>query len=134
MRKQARRLWFGDWRRDEEPADDTVVISQVEDETAEPEPVVERKRNVRRGAILAAGAIFIAAVIALSSGGDKKPLTSERATTPPAQQTPQAQPQVPQGQIPPQATPPQGQGVGGGAHPPRPPAAKAAQAGASQDP
>jgi hypothetical protein len=115
MRKQARRLWLGDWHRDEEPTlsqpahpdqTDTVVITPLDDEDAQPG---EHRRNVRRGlAGLAVIALLCALGFAVSSGGDDKPLTSEQSQVPPAQapqtQSPQAPPQVPQG------APPQGFG------------------------
>lgn len=117
MRKQARRLWLGDWHRDEEPtlpqpfaADpdqtDTFVITPVDDEDAQP---AESKRNVHRGvAVLAGIALLCVLGFALSSGGNDKPLTSEQSQGPPTQ-IPQAQPQVPQTQVP-QGAPPQGFG------------------------
>src|SRR4051812_4883677 len=119
MTKRARRLWLGDWQRAEEPmrshpvaADpeqtDTVVFIPVDDEDAQGSG--DRRRNVQRGAIVAAIAGFVALVFALSSGGDRR-LPSERPDVPPAQ-APPAQPRVPQTQIPqaPQGAPPQGFG------------------------
>jgi hypothetical protein len=113
MRKQARRLWFGDWQRDQEPTRsraaagdpgaDTVVFMPDDEDGPRSS---NRKRNLQRGALLVAIAVFIAAVFALSSGGDKQ-LTSERTEAPQTQA-----PQVPQPQIPqvPQGAPPQGFG------------------------
>jgi hypothetical protein len=113
MRKQARRLWLGDWqqREDDPQQADTVTILPVEDEDDGPPPVDQRRRNVQRGVAVAVLALVIALALSVLSRDDK-PLTSERAVSPPAQ-TPQAQPQVPQGQIPqiPQGGP--GQGFGG---------------------
>jgi hypothetical protein len=116
MRKQARRLWLGDWQQREDKPEqaDTVTILPVEDEDegdGGQAPVDHRRRNIQRGVALGALALVIALALALSSGNDK-PLTSERSVVPPAQ-TPQAQPQVPQTQIPqvPQGGP--GQGFGG---------------------
>jgi hypothetical protein len=106
MRKQ-RRLWFGDWNRDEPDQVDTVVITSVDEEDA---PLPERpRRNVPRG-VTAGIAIALLALLgfAVSSGGDNKPIASERSQTPPAQ-TPQVQPQIPQSQVP-QGAPPQGFG------------------------
>jgi hypothetical protein len=117
MRKQARRLWFGDWQSDQEPTRsraagsdpgaDTVVF--IPDDEDAPRPS-DRKRNLQRGAILTAIAVFIAAVFALLSDGDKR-LTSNRVEAPQTQ-APQVQPQVPQPPIPqgPQGAPPQGFG------------------------
>jgi hypothetical protein len=113
MRKQARRLWLGDWqqRQGDPQQADTVTILPVEDEDeGPPPPVDQRRRNIQRGVAAGALALVIALALALLSGDDK-PLTSERAVSPPAQ-APQAQPQVPQGQIPPVQGGP-GQGFGG---------------------
>src|SRR4051794_7265740 len=104
MRKQARRLWLGDWQREEEPARsqpvaadrdeaDTFVITPLDDEEARG-PAGPR-RKVKRGAILAAIAAVCALVFVLSSGGNDKSPTSERSDAP----LPQAQPQIPQTQI-----------------------------------
>ena len=115
MRKQARRLWFGDWQREDEPARtasgpddaDTVVITAVDDTDAplRPEP---RRRMQPRTAILLGIAALCALAFGIASGGNDKKETAERTQTPPAQtpqtQTPQAQPQSPQ------AVPPQGFG------------------------
>jgi hypothetical protein len=106
MRKQARRLWFGDWHRDEGPAlpgdhdqSDTFVIVPEDDDAAQS---AEHRRNVqRRVAGLAAIALLCVLVFALVSGGSDKPVAAEQSQAPPAQapQTPipQPQPQVPQG-------------------------------------
>src|SRR3954452_16299024 len=134
MRKQARRLWLGDWQREEEPersqpvaADgdqaDTFVITPLDDEDARrPGP----RRNVKRGAILAAIAAVCALVFVLSSGGNDKSPASGRSDAP----LPQAQPQIPQGQIP-QGGPPQGFG---GPDLTGPAASKAAQAAVAKSP
>jgi hypothetical protein len=118
MRKQARRLWLGDWRSDEEPASprplaadpddgDTVVITPEDDWGAQ--HAEHRRRVRRRVAGLAAVAVLCALGFAVLSGGsDEQPLLSEQSQGPPAQapptQIPQAPPQVPQG------SPPQGFG------------------------
>jgi len=116
MRKQARRLWLGDWHHDEEPtlpqpvaADpdqtDTVVIRPDEGDA----PPAEPRRNVRLGvAAVVAIALLFALGFALSSGGNDKPLASDESQVPPAQAQ-QAQPQLPQPQVP-QGAPPQGFG------------------------
>jgi|tagenome__1003787_1003787.scaffolds.fasta_scaffold20742268_2 hypothetical protein len=116
MRRQARRLWLGEWQReDDAPASqptadpeqaDTFVISSADDEDAQG-PVGPR-HTVRRAAIVAAVAAACALVFVLLSGGRDKPVTADQ----PAAQAPQVQPQIPQGQIPqgPQGAPPQGFG------------------------
>src|SRR3954453_9899670 len=124
MRKQARKLWFGDWQRgDEEPAlaeprvgagsdqADTVVITPVDDGAAERR--AERQRNLRRG-IASAAAIAVLCVLGfvLLSGGDDNRLTSARPQVP-FTQTPQAQPQGPQSQLPQTPQTPQGAAPGG---------------------
>jgi hypothetical protein len=116
MRKQARRLWLGDWQRDQEPAPprpvaanldqtDTFVITPEDDVAAQSG---EYRRNVRRGvAGVAAIALLFALGFAVSSGGNDKP------PAPAQSEVPQAQiPQVPQSQVPqvPQGAPPQGFG------------------------
>lgn len=130
-----RRLWFGDWRGDEEPAlpqsdpEDTFVITQDHEEDA---ALVARRRKARRttGAVLAAIALLCAIGFALSSGGGDKQLSADQSQAPPAQapqaQTPQAQPQVPQAQVP--------QGGFGGADLTGPEAARAAAAALAQYP
>jgi len=119
-----RRLWFGDWQRDDPEQTDTVVIRPDDGEDA-PDPV-DPRRNVRRGAIAAAIAIFVAAVFALSSGGNDDPATSEQSDV----QVPQPQLQVPPNQVP-QTPPPQGFG---GADLTGSAATKAAQAALAQYP
>ena len=127
MRKQARRLWLGDWQRDADP-DDTVVIlpDDGEDEYVAPD---ERRPTVPRGVLAGvAVAVLVALVLAISSGGSDKPLVSEQSQTPPAQtQVPQTNqlPQVPQG------APPQGFG---GADLTGSDAARAAQAAVAKFP
>ena len=110
MRKQARKLWLGDWQRDDEapveagpdPGDSFVITP--EDDGA------ERQRDVRRTVAGVAVVVALFALgIALSSGADDTQLVSERAQPTP-EQTPQTQ--IPQ-QVP-QAPPPQGFGGGGG--------------------
>src|SRR5438046_1433909 len=114
MRKQVRRLWLGDWQRDEEePAvpqpvaadhdqDDTVVFIP---EDAEPRPA-QRPTMRRAIAVAAAAAALCALLLALTSGNSEKQPTAQSrqaaaAQVPPVQ-APQAQPQipVPQGQVP----------------------------------
>jgi hypothetical protein len=113
MRKRARRLWLGDWQRDQDlslsqpaaadQADKVTITPEAPDD--QPRPRAAGQLDYRR-AIVAAVAIGIAcaAAIALLRGGGDEQVTSERSQ-PPAQlspfQTPQAQPQVPQG-VPPQ--------------------------------
>jgi hypothetical protein len=95
-----RRLWLGDWHRDEADTD-TVVILPEDDEDAQPP---EHRRDVRRR-VAALGAIALLCVLAFAvfSGGDDEPVVSEQ-TQAPLTQIPQAPPQVPQG------APPQGFG------------------------
>jgi hypothetical protein len=107
MRKQARRLWLGDWHRDDEPAavapdpdQDEIVLLTPDD--GDPPPA-EPGRNVRRGVAAAAAiAVLCALGIALLSGGgsNDKPVAADTAQSPPAQ-APQTQavpvPQAPQG-------------------------------------
>src|SRR3954452_4451916 len=100
MRKPPRRLWFGERRGDEEPAD-TVVITPEDGEEAPPAPV-DNRRNVRRGAALAAVALLVALLFALTSSNENKLQPRPQAEIPRVQ-VPQA-PQAPQG------TPPQGFG------------------------
>jgi hypothetical protein len=115
MRKQARRLWLGDWHGDEEAQrvapgldqTDTVLITPEDEEGAQPpEPRRDIQRRVAAG--VAIGLIFALGFIVFSGGGADKPPASEQAQVPPAQippaQIPQAQPQIPQG------APPQGFG------------------------
>jgi hypothetical protein len=139
MRKQARRLWFGDWQRGEDERtqavghddSDTVVITPVDDSGAplRPEP---RRRIQPRTAILLGLAALCAVGFGLASGGSDKKPTAERTQTPPAQaprfQTPQAQ--VPPAQTP-QGVPSQGFG---GADLTGPEAEKAARAALSKFP
>ena len=108
MRKQTRRLWFGEWQRDEEPgAADTVLITPDDDGSEQP-PTTQR-RDVRRAvAGVVALAALCALVFALASGSDDTALVSEGSQQPPAQ-APQVQPPIPQAQ-PPQGAPPQGFG------------------------
>jgi hypothetical protein len=130
MRKRARRLWLGDWDRDQEstlPDTDRVAITPVDDEDA---PLEQHPRSIRRG--LAGGlaiALLCALLFALFSGGGDKPVAAQQSGVPPAQtappQTPQVQPQVPQG------APPQGFG---GPDLTGPEAAKAAQAAVARYP
>jgi hypothetical protein len=109
MRKQARRLWLGDWHRDEErtlsqpvvdDADqaDSVVFMPLDDGDAQ---VPEPRRNVRRGvAGVAAIALLCAIGFAVFSGDNDKPVASEPSQLPPAQ-APQTQ-VAPVPQAPPQ--------------------------------
>jgi hypothetical protein len=107
MRKQARRLWLGDWHRDEEPTlprpaaadrdgSDTVVI--IPDDDGSAQPPVAHPRNVRR-AVAGAGAVAVlcALVFAFFPRGEDTPSASEQS----AQAPPEAQPQVPPSQVPP---------------------------------
>ncbi|MEA2482417.1 MAG: hypothetical protein QOC55_364 [Thermoleophilaceae bacterium] len=105
MRKQARRLWLGDWHRDDEaaavaadPDQDEIVLLTPSDD-GDPPPA-EPRRNVRRGVAAAAAIAVLCAlgIALLSSGGsNNKPLAADTAQSPPAQ-APQTQvPQTPQG-------------------------------------
>jgi hypothetical protein len=115
MRKQARKLWLGDWQRGEEPtpaepvaADlnktDTVVITPEDDGYAQPSAPHRRNRQ-RVVAGLTAVVALCALVFALSSGNDDRRVASDASqggsAQAPAAQTPQAQPQVPPTQAPP---------------------------------
>jgi hypothetical protein len=104
MRKQTRRLWLGDWRRDEEATpvaadpdqDDVVLLAPTDDGEL---PPAKRPNSVRRGVAAAAAIAALCALgLALLSGGgtSNKPLAAETAQ-PPQAQAPQTQvPQVPQ--------------------------------------
>jgi hypothetical protein len=124
MRKQARRLWFGDWQRDDEDPTpsrhaaagsdqaDTVLITPIDDGPAERR--AERRRQLkRRIAGGAAIAVLCALIFALFSAGDDNQISSARQETSPAQ-TPQAQPQAPRFQVPQTPQVPQGAGPPGG--------------------
>ena len=115
MRKQARKLWLGDWQRDDRGAPpgpdqaDTFEITQVEDEALPRAP--EKSRDLRRGVVAFAviGAAFVLAIILFSGGGGgTRELTSAQAQDPQFQ----APQQVPPAQVPqtPQGVPPQGFG------------------------
>ena len=115
MRKQARKLWLGDWQRGQD-SDDSVVFLPHEDDGED-----KRQPALRRGVVIAAAiaALFLIG-LALSDNGDDKWLASVQSDVPPVQ-IPQAQiPQVPQG-VPPQ-------GFGGGADLTGAEAARAARA------
>lgn len=107
MSRQPRRLWFGDWRRDQETVAsdqdgaDTIVITQLDEGDSEPP---ERRRDVRRG-VMAAVAIAALCVVAFAvfSGGNEPRVASQQTQVPPQQL------QVPQTQVP-QGAPPQGFG------------------------
>lgn len=111
MRKQARRLWLGDWQRGGEEETDTVTILPVDDEAGEPpaQAAAEQRRKVPRGTLGVAAAVvlFVLALTLLSRGGDEQ-LPSADSQAPPAQT--QQQPQVPQSQVPQGGAP---QGFGG---------------------
>src|SRR5438874_847033 len=86
MRRQARRLWLGDWQRDDEPGAegaDTFVVTPDDGDHAE--PAAEPRRRGRRAAAVA-GVLALAFIVgfAISSGGDNK-LTAVQPQTPPAQ-------------------------------------------------
>jgi hypothetical protein len=112
MRKQARRLWLGDWQRDHEqpsapdPEPTNTVVIEPDHEDA-PE-AVDGNRGVSTVAFAAAIIVALIIFTALLSSTSSNPLT---AVIPPA--TPQAQQQVPPIQIPqsPQGVPPQGFGA-----------------------
>jgi hypothetical protein len=107
MRKQARRLWLGDWNRDQEPEQtDTFVILPEDEEESQPP---RRPRNLQRGAAALAGLALLAALgFAVGSSGDDPPVASQPTQT----QQAQAQPQIPPTQVPqvPQGAPQQGFG------------------------
>jgi hypothetical protein len=132
MSKRARRLWLGDWQRDDaaEPAqDDTVVI--LPDEEGEVEPQDHQRRNRQRAVATAAAATVLAALALTLFSGDDEKLRTTAAQAPPAQ-SPQAQPQVPAPQLP---QVPQGGGGGfGGPDLTGPAATKAAKAALSKFP
>jgi hypothetical protein len=110
MRKQARRLWLGDWQRDDESASpqpsaadphegDVVVVTPVDDGDAQP---ADGRRKVPRAVAGGLAIALLAALgLAVSSGGNDQRVASVPSQAPPAQvpqtQIPQAQPQVPQG-------------------------------------
>ena len=97
--KRARRLWLGDWQRDDPDQIDTFVVTP-EDEPDVDVKSAEQRRNVRLGlAALAGLALLFGLGVALSSGGGSDtPLVSQ-----------QPQPQFPQNPVP-QGAPPQGFG------------------------
>jgi hypothetical protein len=113
MRKQARRLWLGDWQRGDQEQADTVTILPVDDEGDDPPagPPAEQRRKVSRGiaGVAAAAVLFLLALALLSRGGDDQ-LPSAQSQAPPGGQSPQPQPQVPQPQVP-QGGAPQGFGA-----------------------
>ena len=105
MRKDARKLWLGDWRE----GDDTFVITQPDDEDVESLP--ERPHNGRRALTIGAIAVALGALgLLLASDDSNRPQLSAQV------QTPQTQLPIPQAQIPqtPQGVPPQGGGGGFG--------------------
>ena len=109
MRKQARRLWTGDWQRGAETAPaDTFVITP--DEGPEVEPAPESARNSRRHILTGVAiATVVALALAISSGGQENRLSAVPRSLPRIQQVPPLQ--LPQ-QTPPQAGVPGG-GFGG---------------------
>ena len=126
MSRRGRRLWLGDWQRDDPGQGDTVVFLPEDDE-GEAAPKPERPHNRRRVlAGLAAIAVLCALVVVVASGGDDKPVTSARPAVPPAQTTPTPTPQVPQSPVP--------QGGFGGADLTGPAATKAAKAALAKYP
>ena len=133
MSKRARRLWLGDWQRDQaaEPLqEDTVTILPDEEEDAA-EPRNDQRRNRQRVVAAAAAATVLAALaLTLLNGGDDKSSRTTAQQTPPAQ-TFQAQPQVPQ-QVP--QVPPGAGGGFGGPDLTGPAATKAAEAALSKFP
>jgi hypothetical protein len=138
MRRQSRRLWLGEWQREEESPrarqqaagdaerGDTFVISPLEGE--DPGSPTGPRRTVKRAAVAAAVAALCALAFILASGGSDTPATSGRVASPPPAPAPQVQPQVPPG---PQGTAPQGFG---GPDLTGPAAVKAAQAAVAKFP
>ena len=133
MSKRARRLWLGDWQRDDDRAtavdqDDTVTILP-DDETVDEQAALRRRNRQRTIVTAAAIAVLAGLILRIAAGGDDTPLRTTATQIPPAQ-TPQAQPQP---QLP--ATPqvPQGGGFGG-ADLTGPEATKAARAALSKFP
>src|SRR4051794_2916335 len=98
MRKQARRLWFGDWQHDQEPAPDADTVVITPDDDGYERPPRSGRWSVRR-AIAAGVAVAVLFVLALSlfSGNDDKRTAFQQSQTPPPTQTPL----VPQNQVPP---------------------------------
>jgi hypothetical protein len=99
-RKEARRLWLGDWQQGQpdtaaEPDQGDTFVVLPADESDVKWRAERRQKMQRRAAIAAAVAVFVAAVIALDSGGNNTRFTAANQQVPPAQ-APQAQPQLPQ--------------------------------------
>ena len=141
MSKSARRLWFGDWQRDDErdhalvsrDEEDTVVITPVDDDDAPLQSTPRRRMQPRTAILLGIAALCAFGFGLASGGGDSKTQTAARSADPQSQ-TPQAQApqQLPQVQVPQaQGVPPQGFG---GADLTGPEAEKAARAALSQYP
>ena len=99
MRKQARKLWFGDWQGSQES--DTVVFLTDDEDDGGPH------RRLGRGPVVALLAAVLLLALALSNNGSDKWLASVPSAVPPVP--------IPQAQIPqaPQGVPPQGFGGGG---------------------
>src|SRR3954467_5144339 len=111
MRKQARRLWFGDWQHDQEPAPDADTVVITPDDDGFERPPRSARWNARR-AVAAGAAVAILFVLALSlfSGKDAKRTASQQSQDPLSQTPPAQTPQVPQTQVPQNQVPP---GFGG---------------------
>jgi hypothetical protein len=116
MRKQARRLWLGDWQRGGEDQTDKVTILPVDDEAGEPvgdeagrAPAKQRRKVSRGAAAVAAAAILFVLALALLARSGNDQVTSAQSQAPPAP-TPQPQARGPQSQVPQGAAP---QGFGG---------------------
>ena len=105
MRKQARRLWFGDWQQGADQADTVVILP---DEGADEQVQSEKSRPLINRGIVAGVSIaaVVALMLAISSANNDKTLASRQSPIPPAQT------QVPSNQLPqvPQGAPPQGFG------------------------
>jgi hypothetical protein len=134
-RKEARRLWLGDWQKGQpdgtaEPGQDDTFVVLPADEADVKWRAQRRQKMQRRAAIATAVAVFVAAVIALDSGGNNTRFTAADQQVPPAQ-TPQAQPQLPQTPQVPQGGAP---GGFGGADLTGPAATKAARAALNKFP
>src|SRR5437588_4122666 len=103
MKQRTRRLWLGDWQRDDrtsevagrEPAD-SVLLTPPEDEEAA--PTRDDGRSARRWV---AGLLVVAALIgvlfAISRGTASKPVALQSLQAPQTQVPPTQIPQSPQG-------------------------------------
>ena len=93
--KRERRLWFGDWQRDDQG--DTFVVLP-EDGPDDVPPAADRRRPLVAGA--AAVLLLFMLVVALLSGGQGTPVPPRPAAQAPFTPGPQAPVQPPQGAVP----------------------------------